>query len=135
MNKLTLSSIGSKNTPIRSAVLDVFESTHTPLSIKDILKKLQISADEATVYRVVRFFVESNIVIPILLQKNSACYELASHNHHHHIICNDCGAIEDIESVSLEKVLNKITDNSKKFRVVSTHSLEFFGTCMVCQKK
>ncbi len=135
MGKLTLSSIGSKNTPIRSAVLDIFESTRKPLSIKDILKKLTISADEATVYRVVHFFVEQKMVIPVLLQKNTTCYELASHTHHHHIVCVSCGDIEDFENVSLEKMLSTVTNNAEKFRVISTHSLEFFGTCISCQGK
>lgn len=135
MNKLTLSSIGSKNTPIRSAVLSVFESTDKPISIKDVLKKLKIPADEATVYRVINFFVKKSILIPILIEKNITRYELAGNKHHHHIVCDDCGDIEDIEDVSLEKALNKITNSSKKFKLINNHSLEFFGICRPCQKK
>lgn len=51
--------------------------------------------------------------------------------HHHHLICTNCGKVEDVEGEFLTKMENEI--KSKKGFLVKSHSLEFFGICKNCQ--
>lgn len=86
--------------------------------------------DKATVYRILTCFVELGVVRQIYLQDREVRYELTDSSHHHHLVCTDCGGIEDIEfnETNLLKEVSKQT----RFTVVS-HSLEFFGICSHCK--
>jgi Fur family ferric uptake transcriptional regulator len=123
---------GYRLTQPRQQILDTL--TSYPQSVAEIvtsLKKKQTNVDMATVYRTLEILVELGVVGKIQFHGKTAMFELLSEDdHHHHLICNDCGLIEDIpfDEVLLMNQVNKQT----KFQVQS-HSLEFFGLCTNCQ--
>lgn len=130
-----LRTYGSKATPSRIAVLSALMDSHAPLSVEDIAHVAKRTMDTSTVYRIVEAFSIAGIAKKIELGKDKAFYEYAKRPHHHHIVCNSCGQIEDIENSDIETTLKKATTSSKKFAHVTSHSLEFFGTCKTCIKK
>ena len=123
-----------KVTTARLAILSYLNQSKKPTDVADILAELKqkgIKADEATVYRILKAFVESNILNRIELQEGKWRYELASLPHHHHIICTNCRAIEDIPNCKMKSIENLLHNNTK-FKV-KDHRLEFYGLCPDCR--
>lgn len=103
----------------------------TVQKIHSSLTKRGIDIDITSVYRTVELFVEMGIVYAIDLGSGSKQYELVdTKSHHHHLVCNTCGIVEDIimNEESIMKELHKKTT----FKV-DHHHLEFFGYCADCQ--
>lgn len=125
-------SVGLKVTPNRLAILEVFSSDCRPINAEYIFQKLQgQNINLVTIYRTLSTFEEKGILRFVNVHTDSAHYELAEH-HHHHLICKDCGVIEEIS------ICNKLLDKdalsqSKKFNFIESHSVEFFGVCKKCE--
>lgn len=134
MKNNLLKDTGLKNTEARMAVLACLESELSPMdagSLFNFLKKQGISADQATVYRILNTFYEKGIVKRIEIGEGKYRYEVTADDHHH-LICTNCGRIEDIEDKFMDEIEKEIY-KKKGFRVKS-HSLEFFGLCRKCQQ-
>jgi Fur family ferric uptake transcriptional regulator len=123
-----------KVTQARIGVLELLHSTSTPSDVQDILdylRKQDISADQATVYRILKVFVENDLVRQVEFNEGKVRYELASLPHHHHVVCVKCGSVRDIEECDVDEIAAKA---SKKLSFkIQSHNLEFFGLCRNCQ--
>ena len=130
----TLIDAGLKITPTRLAILEVFTADCKPVNAEYIFNKLKNkNVNLVTIYRTLATFAEKDILQYVNLNADSAHYELAKH-HHHHLICNGCGVIEEIGICS--ELLNKnALAQSNKFKLIEDHSVEFFGICKKCQVK
>jgi Fur family ferric uptake transcriptional regulator len=114
----------------KDVMLALQKKPQTVLEIFDLVKSAKKSIDKATVYRILTGFVEMGIVRDVHLGNREIRYELTDNEHHHHLVCDNCGSIEDI-SLSEDALLKEAhTQSSFKIR---THSLEFFGMCKKCQ--
>lgn len=102
-------------------VVEIFQSVNT--------KRMRV--DKATIYRILTGFMELGIVREIFLKGREARYELTSSDHHHHLVCEECGSIEDVSLC--EDLLLKEVKKQSSFKIKS-HSLEFFGSCQNCQR-
>ena len=121
---------GLKITPARLSLLDILKHAKKPLSIKEISKILG-GPDLVTLYRNIESLMDLKLVNQINLKDWQAYFELNdSKQHHHHIICTNCGKMEDVEikEVKLDKTFLK----KHGFAKVTDHSLEFFGLCSKC---
>jgi Fur family ferric uptake transcriptional regulator len=130
-----LQEVSLKATPARIAVMKYLETTDHPVdvnSILDYLKQKNVDADPATIFRMMHDFLQKGITKQIQFQEGKARYELSNKNHHHHLICTNCGKVEEVEGDFLKQMEEEIYKD-KKFRV-KDHSLEFFGLCEDCQK-
>jgi Fur family ferric uptake transcriptional regulator len=127
-----LKNAGMKVTKNRLAVLDLLITSKKPLSVEDIFKKLK-TADQVTIYRILNQFVLNDIVYQTDFRSGKAYFEFQDH-HHHHIVCKCCGDLEEVEVCLPEKFIEKVQKSSSKFKKVSDHALEFFGTCCKCDK-
>ncbi|MGH7246159.1 MAG: Fur family transcriptional regulator [Candidatus Levyibacteriota bacterium] len=133
--KEELQALELRATPARVAILKLLEATKEPIDANKIMEHLEkesIATDPATVFRILHMFMQKGIVIPIQFQEGKARYELASKNDHHHLICEHCGRVEDVEDDIIPSLEKHIQD--KHHFVVNRHSLEFFGLCVNCQQ-
>ncbi len=123
-----------KHTEAREAIYSIISQAKKPVDVRtvvDLLKKLGISVDQATVYRTIQTFVDHGIFRQVELREGKFRYELSSLPHHHHLVCTNCGRIDDIEECGMKSVEEAIR-SKKKFNVVQ-HNAEFFGLCLHCQ--
>lgn len=122
-------------TPARLATLKLFESHNTPIDAQHLLEHLrkELGIDRVTVFRILNAFVEKGLITKLEFGEGKARYEIASKEDHHHLICEQCGRVEDIEDTVLPRVEAHIKD--KHHFLVKRHSLEFFGLCESCQKE
>jgi len=131
--KAQLKKSGLKVTGSRLAILDIFKHAKKPLNVKNIAAKLpSFKADIVTIYRNIESLKLQNIVKEINFNKNEAYYELAG-THHHHVICESCGRIEDVPTCNITP-LEKGIRKAAGFARINRHSLEFFGLCANCSK-
>lgn len=124
---------GYRITQPRRAVVSAL--TERPLSVQEIYtrtKQNSGSIDLASIYRTLDILLQAGIVRMIETGERGRSYELVNeHNHHHHLICNICGSIEDVklDEVGMLQELKKRTHFS-----IDHHHIEFFGACYKCQK-
>ena len=123
---------GYSLTKPRQAILNVLLSS--PLSIQEVYGSLlsqEINIDLATIYRTLELLTTFHIVTKTQFEDKAARYELALYQeHHHHLVCEKCGSVEDMpldEELLLQQIETKSSFKVKK------HSLEFFGYCKQCQ--
>jgi Fur family ferric uptake transcriptional regulator len=126
---------GYRLTPGRIALLMFLKKATKPLSAGDIQKQLVHKMDKVTLYRALEDFAISKIIAKINLQDTATYYEfLHEDHHHHHIVCEKCGKIEDIKNCNQHDIQKEVINSSKSFKIINSHSLEFFGICNTCRK-
>jgi Fur family ferric uptake transcriptional regulator len=128
-----LRAAGLKVTPARLSVLDVFSRNQKPLSMKKLVNAVKGQRiDQATVYRVVKSLLVVDLIRPVELRHGHAHYELVDNKkHHHHIVCDNCGKIEDITVPGEARLLARI-QKSHQYQL-RDHAVEMFGLCRNCQ--
>lgn len=125
---------GYRITAARSSIISLFEKNLKPVSptsIHNILQKIGVFVNITTVYREIDFLLENNIIEKVPLKDSELYYELKDREHHHHLMCSDCGVIEDIVLES-EKTLLEEAHSLSNFEI-NRHSIAFFGKCKKCQ--
>ena len=133
--KSILRKSGYKATPSRIAILNVMQQIKRPMSAQDVIDSLPRSADQATVYRTLKALKGKGVIKQIDLRHNHAHYELADLAEHHHLICMQCGKIEDVHHCGIEGVQGIVLKGSKHFAEIRQHALEFYGICKSCARK
>ncbi|PIY72009.1 transcriptional repressor [Candidatus Roizmanbacteria bacterium CG_4_10_14_0_8_um_filter_33_9] len=106
------------------------QKPQTVLEIYKAVNSKKNSMDKTTVYRILTNFLDLGIVNKVQLNDKEARFELSNRKHHHHLVCEDCGNIENIQLP--EDTLLKVVKKKSDFKIKS-HSLEFFGVCKHCQ--
>lgn len=121
-----------KVTSARIATMKLFESHDKPVDVAHVINNLasKLNIDRVTVYRILNAFTQKGLLRKIEFGEGKARYEL-NKEEHHHLICQGCGAIEDISDCGVEVLEKRI--NQKQNFLVKSHSLEFFGLCIKCQ--
>jgi Fe2+ or Zn2+ uptake regulation protein len=130
-----LRKVDLRATPARIAILKLLEKADQPVDVNtaiDFINEKEIKTDPATVFRIMNVLTQKGITIPIQFQEGKTRYELARKTHHHHLVCESCGKIEDVSSHGIP-ILEKEIQKRHKF-LVRRHSLEFFGLCPACQR-
>lgn len=122
-------------TPGRVVLLIFLRHAKKPLTVGDIQKQLDFAMNKVTLYRALEDFTQSKVIAKISLRNVATYYEfIHADHHHHHIVCEQCGALEDIENCNQVSLQKEILKHSKRFKVINSHSLEFFGICKNCGK-
>lgn len=126
---------GMKATPGHIAILSLFQKSKKPMSAQDVIDAMEKHLDPATIYRCITKLKNNGMIRQIDLRQNNAYYEFFNMAHHHHIICTNCGRIEDITDCHLESTHQEIITRTKHFTHIRHHSLEFYGVCKKCNKQ
>lgn len=128
-----LRAAGLRATPARKAILKLLETVRTPLEVSIIFEKIKhegVRTDPATVFRIMNTLTEKGVTTIVQLGDSTARYELSSRKHHHHLVCEACGKIEDMPGCPLADI-EKDARKKKRF-IVKKHALEFYGLCVGC---
>ena len=133
-----LRDIGLKATGPRMKILDFFHRNGgTHFSAEDVFMALAQDDKEiglATVYRVLTQFEQAGLLLRSHFESSKgdgrAIYELNEGQHHDHLVCLDCGHVEEFVDEAIEKRQRDIAKNLG-FKL-QEHSLAMYGHC---QKK
>ena len=109
-------------------ILDESESRH--MTAEDVYRQLLDRGDEiglATVYRVLTQFVTAGLVEKHHFEGGQAVFELDRGKHHDHIVCEQCGRVEEFVDDTIESAQRRIA--AAKGFDISDHSLIIYGRC------
>lgn len=88
----------------------------------------------ASVYRALGLLVTLGVLQRVPVAGGSARYELVGPggDHHHHLVCDDCGATTAFEDDALERAIGRISRRTAYS--VQAHDVTLHGTCPDCQR-
>jgi len=126
-----MTKIGIRYTKPRKLIFEALEHLSKPVSANEINDFLKNEIDLTSIYRTLDLLKKSDLLNVILFGEGKKRYELKKdHGHHHHLVCENCGGIEDIE-MHEDNLLKNVAAHSEF--LVKKHNLEFFGLCKNCQ--
>lgn len=133
-----LKNFGLKATLPRLKILDILESSGFArhMSAEDVYKALLESGEDvglATVYRVLTQFEQAGILTRHHFEGGQSVFELDEGEHHDHILCTQCGRVDEFSDPVIEERQQAIAD--KLGYSMQDHSLYIYGVCKECQKK
>jgi len=126
---------GLKVTLPRVKILEILEileaSEHKHVTAEDVYRALLSKEEEiglATVYRVLTQFEAAGLVERHHFEGGQSVFELDQGHHHDHIVCLQCGRVEEFMDQTIEDCQSKIA--KKRGFEISEHSLTIYGTCV-----
>lgn len=126
-----LKSTGLKVTLPRLKILEIFQKgAQRHMTAEDVYRVLlQESADVglATVYRVLAQFEQADILCRSHFESGKAVYELNEGRHHDHLVCLDCGLVEEFFDAHIERRQTEVA-RTKGF-AIADHALSLYAHC------
>ena len=126
-----LKSTGLKATLPRLKILEIFQQggqLHmTAENVFRVLLEERSDIGLATVYRVLTQFEQAGILSRSHFESGKAVYELNEGQHHDHLVCLDCGRVEEFYDAEIEKRQNDVA-TTKGF-VIADHALSLYAHC------
>jgi len=131
---------GYKITAQRKAVLDVVEAHDgehlSSQEIYDLVRKKFPEVGVATIYRTLPVLEELGFIYAVDFEDGCTRYELhrtGQTHRHHHLLCERCKKITEVEDDLLEEIEDKIYGNYG-FKI-KDHRVKFYGLCKECDNK
>ena len=122
---------GLKITLPRMKILDILGTAQPRhMSAEDIYRHLLDTHEDiglATVYRVLTQFEAAGLVARHHFEGATAVFELNEGEHHDHIVCMDCGMVEEFIDAGIEKSQHDIA--KRKGYELADHSMILYGRC------
>jgi Fur family transcriptional regulator, ferric uptake regulator len=126
-----LKTMGLKATLPRLRILELFEkSAVRHLSAEDVYRTLIAEGTDtglATVYRVLTQFEQAGLLVRHHFESGKAVFELNRGEHHDHLVCIQCGHVEEFYDAEIEKRQTRIAE-ARGFRI-HDHSLHLYADC------
>jgi len=127
----SLKDIGLKATLPRRKVLELFESSKVRhLSAEDVYRSLLaegIDIGLATVYRVLTQFEQAGLLSRQHFETGKAVFELNQGGHHDHLVCLQCGRVEEFYDAEIEQRQSEVA--RKRGFELHGHSLALYADC------
>ncbi len=131
MEDTDLRKAGLKVTIPRVKILGILEGNpELHMTAEEVYRALLDSGEDiglATVYRVLTQFESAGLVMRHNFEGGSAVFELDDGRHHDHIVCLECGRVEEFVDEVIEKRQQAIAD--RHGYKITDHSLILYGTC------
>jgi Fur family transcriptional regulator, ferric uptake regulator len=130
-NPTELKNIGLKATLPRLKILEIFQrSSVRHLTAEDVYRSLlseQLDIGLATVYRVLTQFEQAGLLSRSNFESGKAVFELNEGKHHDHLVCIDCGRVEEFFDSEIESRQHSIAE-ARGFKL-QEHALALYGAC------
>ncbi len=128
-----LQDTGLRLTPQRLLILDTLQQTDDHISAEEILTQVRATypfVNISTVYRTLDTLRELALVTVAHLGNGGVRYHWVDKSRHHHLVCQRCGAVYDLDE-DLTNDLAISIEHRYAFRPSFSH-LSIFGTCSRC---
>ena len=127
-----LKNIGLKATLPRLKILEIFQQgPHRHLSAEDVYRELLAVNHDiglATVYRVLTQFEQAGLLKRSNFESGKAVFELDAGSHHDHLVCLQCGRVEEFYDPDIEERQQRIA-KERGFEL-QEHALALYGNCL-----
>ena len=130
-NAEELKSSGLKATLPRIKILEIFQQARQRhMTAEDVFKILLAEGSDiglATVYRVLMQFEQAGILSRNHFESGKSVFELNEGQHHDHLVCLDCGRVEEFYDAEIERRQQAVAQ-AKGFSIAD-HALSLYAHC------
>ena len=130
-NAQDLKTAGLKATVPRLKIINLFESSRERhLTAEEVYRLLRADGFDiglATVYRVLTQFEQAGLLMRHHFASGKAVFELDEGSHHDHLVCLQCGRVEEFYDAEIEKRQHKIA--GERGFAISEHALYLYADC------
>jgi Fur family ferric uptake transcriptional regulator len=130
-NPSDLKNIGLKATLPRLKILEIFQNSNVRhLTAEDVYRNLlheELDIGLATVYRVLTQFEQAGLLTRSNFESGKAVFELNEGTHHDHLVCLDCGLVEEFYDPEIERRQHLVA--KERGFALQEHALALYGTC------
>ena len=130
-----LHKLGYRLTPQRIMILETVEQADSHISAEDIFTQIHARypyMNISTVYRTLELLEKLGLVIKTDFGEGRVRYHPADKGHHHHLVCQQCGTIIDIDESTLAR-LQDVLMARYNFSASLKH-VAIFGFCESCKR-
>jgi Fur family ferric uptake transcriptional regulator len=133
-----LNNVGLKATGPRLKVLQVFHAhERRHLSAEDLYRRISEEGGDvglATIYRVLGQLTDVGILVRSVFDAESgkAVYEIHRGKHHDHLICLECGRVDEFVDDVIEKRQRAVAESNGY--ALAQHQLALYGYCADCRR-
>ncbi len=130
-NSNDLKSMGLKATFPRMKILELFEKSEIRhLTAEDVYRLLiaeNMDIGLATVYRVLTQFEQAGLLERHHFESGKAIFEIKAGQHHDHLVCVNCGRVEEFFDPEIERRQTKIA--KERGFTIHEHALYLYAEC------
>jgi Fur family transcriptional regulator, ferric uptake regulator len=129
-----LAEAGVRTTRQRLLVLDTLAREPDDATAQEIYGRLRGQGERvglATVYRTLSLLSEHGVVDEFAHRPGETCYRLCGEGHHHHLVCERCHGVAELDDCAIEDWLAKAAGD--RGFLPTSHTLEVAGVCAACQ--
>jgi len=127
-----LKNAGLKATLPRLRIINLFEQSKVRhLTAEDVYKQLLADGLDiglATVYRVLTQFEQAGLLVRHHFESGRAVFELNQGGHHDHLVCLQCGRVEEFFDAEIEKRQLKVAKD--RGFAIAEHALYLYAECV-----
>ncbi|HYZ93777.1 MAG TPA: Fur family transcriptional regulator [Actinomycetota bacterium] len=124
---------GLRVTRQRSAILDALRGKDgftTAQSLFHELRRRKAAPGLATIYRTLSTLAGAG-ALDTRMQDGEQAFRLCGDRHHHHLVCDGCGSVEEVTSAEVESWVSRLA--KRKGFLVTGHSADVYGLCASCR--
>ena len=125
---------GVRATPRRLEVLEELAQERDDVTAQQLWSRLRerdSRAGLATVYRTLALLSEKGVVDVLSHHGGEQCYRLCGEAHHHHLVCERCHRVVEVEGCDLGEWLDSV---ARRHGFIATdHQVEISGLCADCR--
>jgi Fur family transcriptional regulator, ferric uptake regulator len=128
-----LRAVGQRVTPQRLMILGAFRGPGEHLTADEVYARvgpLAPAVNRSTVYRTLELFRDLGLISETDLGGGVRHYERIDDSRHHHLICQQCGVMIDLDDADIHPLRERIRDRYQ-FAPIIDH-LALFGLCSYC---
>ena len=131
-----LADAGYRRGGARRALLELLDEQSCALSaieIEDILRRRRRTVSRASIYRILEELDGLGVVQRVEIGQTMVRFEpvRAGHGHHHHLVCDHCGALRPFHDAELERAIEGLS--ARVPLNVSDHEVVLHGACADCE--
>lgn len=121
---------GHRVTASRRRVIEAVLAQPSHFTVDDVLRGAR-KVGRATVFRTMKLLHDLNLVCRVLLDDGTLHYRLSTRGHHHHLVCTDCGRVEDFSNCDVGALVQELSRATEY--EIQAHWLEVYGRCASCR--
>lgn len=124
---------GLRSTPQRLAVLSSLAGRDDLVTAQDLHHEMRRRGDApglATIYRTLAALADAGEV-DTFPRGGEQAFRLCRDAHHHHLVCESCGAVEEVEAEEVEAWVARVA--RRRGFAVTGHTADVYGVCSACQ--
>jgi Fur family ferric uptake transcriptional regulator len=124
-----------RSSSVNHIILKTLERDRSHLTAQQIYEQIRESlpaVNPSTVYRALERLAHAGQVSVSDMGVNAVVYESVASEHHHHLVCQDCGKVITIGDETIQKLFRDIAEQYG-YQMITNH-LILFGRCSQCQE-